>query len=159
MNSTWYHSFCQVWLGPKFLLSTFHFSRNLPLCSMEDFQDFLQNLDFKFFEHGVTGYRTPLGGHVYTASDDPPEVTMEPHNECSYSPFFPKKVCLNSHFLFGSSNIVFMCDTCTHYVLIKVGQCYVFLSKTLHSHRAPLHPRESVDSSKLFRQSEKKIWG
>lgn len=44
-------------------------------------------------------------------------------------------------------------------VLIKVGQCYVFLSKTLHSHRAPLHPRESVDSSKLFRQSEKKIWG
>lgn len=68
--------------------------RNLPLRSMEDFQDFLQNLDFKFFEHGVTGYRTPLGGHVYTASDDPPEVTMEPHNECSYSPFFPKKLVM-----------------------------------------------------------------
>lgn len=68
--------------------------RNLPLSSMGDFQNFLQNLNFKFFEHGVTGYRTPLGGHVYTASDDPPEVTMEPHNECSYSPLFPKKIVM-----------------------------------------------------------------
>ena len=59
---------------------------------MEDFKSFLSNLGYRFFEHGVTGYRTPLGDHVYTASDDPPEVTMEPHNECSYSPFFPKKV-------------------------------------------------------------------
>ena len=60
---------------------------------MEDFKYFIQGLDYKFFEHGVTGYRTPLGEHVYTASDDPPEVTMEPHNEVSYSPVFPKKVC------------------------------------------------------------------
>lgn len=59
---------------------------------MEDFKSFVSNLGYKFFEHGVTGYRTPLGDHVYTASDDPPEVTMEPHNECSYSPFYPQKV-------------------------------------------------------------------
>lgn len=68
--------------------------RNLPLFNMEDFKSFLSNLGYRFFEHGVTGYRTPLGDHVYTASDDPPEVTMEPHNECSYSPFFPKKIIL-----------------------------------------------------------------
>ena len=68
------------------------FYRNLPLQNMADFQLFIQGLDYKFFEHGVTGYRTPLGSHVYTASDDPCQVTMEPHNEVSYSPVFPKKV-------------------------------------------------------------------
>jgi len=59
---------------------------------MDDFRSFIQGLDYKFFEHGVTGYRTQLGANVYTASDDPPEVTMEPHNEVSYSAVFPKKV-------------------------------------------------------------------
>lgn len=68
------------------------FHRNLPLQNMDDFRSFIHGLGFKFFEHGVTGYRTPLGSHVYTASDDPPEVTMEPHNECSYSPLVPRKV-------------------------------------------------------------------
>ena len=70
----------------------YFFRRNLPLQNMDDFRSFIHGLGFKFFELGVTGYRTPLGSHVYTASDDSPEVTMEPHNECSYSPLVPRKV-------------------------------------------------------------------
>lgn len=66
--------------------------RNLPLVSTKDFSQFITSLGYKFFGEGVTGYRTAVEENVHTASDDPREFNMEPHNEASYNPRFPTKV-------------------------------------------------------------------
>ena len=39
-----------------------------------------------------SGYREKVVEKVYTASDEPPEFSIEPHNEMSYLSIFPTRV-------------------------------------------------------------------
>ena len=39
-----------------------------------------------------SAFRQPAIGDVYSASDEPKEVCIEPHNEMSYLKTFPAKV-------------------------------------------------------------------
>ncbi|XP_078575909.1 dapdiamide synthesis protein DdaC-like [Branchiostoma floridae x Branchiostoma japonicum] len=67
--------------------------RGLPLATAEDFSRALVNLGLKLTNYeGGSGVRQRLAEAVDTASDDPPEFCIEPHNEMAYTPHFPEKV-------------------------------------------------------------------
>ena len=69
--------------------------RDLPLSSAADFAAFSVALGYKKMNYiGGSGNRskTDATAGTYTASDDPPEFSIEPHNELSYAPKFPHKV-------------------------------------------------------------------
>ncbi|KAJ7374073.1 hypothetical protein OS493_009404 [Desmophyllum pertusum] len=68
--------------------------RDLPAKTTEDFITIAKTSQMNRSYIGGTGYRTLLDEEsgVATGTDDPPELTAEPHNEMSYIPNFPAKV-------------------------------------------------------------------
>ncbi|XP_035699278.1 uncharacterized protein LOC118431937 isoform X2 [Branchiostoma floridae] len=67
--------------------------RGLPLVTAEDFSRALVKLGLKLINYeGGSGIRQRLAEAVDTASDEPPEFCIEPHNEMAYTPHFPEKV-------------------------------------------------------------------
>ncbi|CAH1255168.1 Hypp1471 [Branchiostoma lanceolatum] len=69
--------------------------RGLPLQTAEDFSSVVNNLGLKLmgYEAG-DGVRREIAKGVNTASDDPPEFCIEPHNEFAYTPLFPEKTVI-----------------------------------------------------------------
>lgn len=69
--------------------------RNLPIQTAKDFQEVMKHLNRKPMDYiNGNGFREKLLDRVYTASDEPPEFSIEPHNEMSYLHDFPTKVCI-----------------------------------------------------------------
>ena len=69
--------------------------RNLPLRSAQNFFTFYAELGYtpmRYVAGGGNRTQVDAKSEVYTASDDPPEFCIEPHNELSYSPVYPQKV-------------------------------------------------------------------
>ncbi|XP_078575906.1 dapdiamide synthesis protein DdaC-like isoform X1 [Branchiostoma floridae x Branchiostoma japonicum] len=67
--------------------------RGLPLQTAEDFSRVVNSLGLKlmWYEGGVA-VRSEIAKGVNTASDEPPEFCIEPHNELSYTSHFPEKI-------------------------------------------------------------------
>lgn len=69
--------------------------RNLPLKTAADFSSLTQGLGYKGMTYqGGAVEREELDSKsgTYTASDEPPQAVIEPHNEMAYSPVYPSKV-------------------------------------------------------------------
>lgn len=69
--------------------------RNLPLKTGADFSSLTQRLGYKGMTYqGGAVEREELDrtSGTYTASDEPPQVVIEHHNEMAYSPVYPAKV-------------------------------------------------------------------
>ena len=69
--------------------------RNLPLKTAADFSRLTQGLGYKGMTYqGGAVEREELDSKsgTYTASDEPPQAVIEPHNEMAYSPVYPAKV-------------------------------------------------------------------
>ena len=69
--------------------------RGLPAKTAEDFSTIAQAIPGKTLTYeGGTAFRTEIdkGAGTYTASIDPPNYTIEPHNEMSFNELFPSKV-------------------------------------------------------------------
>ncbi len=73
--------------------------RGLPLASADDFTHFIEGLGAETLGYaGGIALRDAVTSKVMTASYEPPEVSMEPHNEMAYTRVYPSKV-------------LFYCDT------------------------------------------------
>ncbi len=67
--------------------------RQLPLSSVEDFQKFVRIMDFPRMEYDCgSGHRASLADQIYSASDEPPQFSIELHNELAYMPNYNRKV-------------------------------------------------------------------
>ena len=69
--------------------------RGLPARSAEDFSIIAQGIPWKHMTYeggGANRNRVDQSSATYTASNDPKEYTIEPHNEMSYMDSFPSKV-------------------------------------------------------------------
>ena len=69
--------------------------RNLPAQTAQDFSVIAQRIPWKGLTYeGGTSFRTKVDENAgtYTANNDPDEITIDPHNEMSYSDIFPSKV-------------------------------------------------------------------
>ena len=68
--------------------------RGFPLEGYKDFASFYHGLArFEAMEYiGGAAPRTSVGDGVYTASDEPPELSIEPHNEMAYMHIWPDVV-------------------------------------------------------------------
>ena len=69
--------------------------RNLPAATAEDFSTIVKASKGKGMSYdGGAGFRVQVdkNAKTYTASNDPPEVTIEAHNEMSYNNVYPSKV-------------------------------------------------------------------
>ena len=69
--------------------------RNLPAQTPQDFFIIAQAIPWKSLTYeGGTSLRTEIDGNAgtYTANNDPDEITIDPHNEMSYSQIYPSKV-------------------------------------------------------------------
>lgn len=76
--------------------------RGLPLVTADDFTHFVEGLDCETLGYaGGIALRDAVTPKVMTASYEPPEVSMEPHNEMAYTNVYPSKV-------------LFFCETPTH---------------------------------------------
>ena len=65
---------------------------------MEEFGEFFTCLGYEPLNIvGIVGYRTRLKHHVFTASDDPKQYSIELHTESSHMHRFPTKVCRFYH--------------------------------------------------------------
>ncbi|KAI8520266.1 hypothetical protein Bbelb_000200 [Branchiostoma belcheri] len=70
--------------------------RGLPLHTPEDFSRFMSNLGLKLTSYrGGSGVRHNLAASVDTASNEPPDFCIEPHNEMAYTDHFPEKRSLD----------------------------------------------------------------
>ena len=69
--------------------------KNLPIKEAKEFDALVEGFEYApmNYESG-TGYRDKVVGQVYTASDEPPEFTIDPHNEMSYLNTFPQRVSI-----------------------------------------------------------------
>ena len=69
--------------------------RNLPAQTAQDFSVIARGIPWKAvtYKGGVT-YRTKIDKNAgtYTANDDPGEISINPHNELSYTDVYPSKV-------------------------------------------------------------------
>ena len=85
---------CMEQVEENFSLSPAILFRGLPAETAEDFSVIAKASKMNFISSGGTGYRTLIDKEagVATASDDPNEYTIEPHNEHSYMATFPSKV-------------------------------------------------------------------
>ncbi|XP_066924147.1 dapdiamide synthesis protein DdaC-like isoform X2 [Clytia hemisphaerica] len=88
--------------------------KGLPISVGKDFHDFVEGCAYKAmtYESG-SGFRAAVDDLVYTASDEPPPFSIEPHNEMSYLSKFPQKIifcCLSTADKGGESPIVFNRD-------------------------------------------------
>ncbi|XP_064622869.1 uncharacterized protein LOC135485070 [Lineus longissimus] len=65
--------------------------RGLPLKTGEEFAQFYSGFDLKSMEYvgGVSKGRDPVKGDVFLSSRDPPNFTIEPHQEMSYNESYP----------------------------------------------------------------------
>lgn len=71
--------------------------RDFPINGHQDFNDFFNGLG-KFNSMDYVGGAAPrkvVGKDVYTASDEPPDICIEGHNEMAYMPKWPDVVCVN----------------------------------------------------------------
>jgi len=69
--------------------------RNLPLETGDEFSGFVSEFGFKPMGYvGGSSVRSVITKRVSTASRDPPEFTIEPHNEMSYLPYWPHVIML-----------------------------------------------------------------
>ncbi|XP_019616230.1 PREDICTED: uncharacterized protein LOC109463803 [Branchiostoma belcheri] len=67
--------------------------RGLPLATAEDFSRAVVNLGLKLTTYrGGGGIRHRLTEAVDTASDEPPELCIEPHHELAYTNHYPEKI-------------------------------------------------------------------
>ena len=69
--------------------------RNLPAETAQDFSTIARAIPWKGMTYeGGASYRKQIDESVgtYTANDDPDEVTINPHNELSYTEVYPSKV-------------------------------------------------------------------
>ncbi len=67
--------------------------RGLPLASADDFTHFVEGLGAETLGYaGGIALRDAVTSNVMTASYEPPEVSMEPHNEMAYTRIYPSKV-------------------------------------------------------------------
>ncbi|XP_077977252.1 dapdiamide synthesis protein DdaC-like [Glandiceps talaboti] len=67
--------------------------RNSPLSNSSAFSEFMEGLGYTMTGYeGGTGIRHNVKKDVLTASDEPPNYSIELHNEMSYSPTYPKKL-------------------------------------------------------------------
>ena len=69
--------------------------RGLPAETAQDFSTIAKDIPWKRMTYeGGTAFRQQIDKSVgtYTASDDPDEVTIDPHNEMSYTEVYPSKV-------------------------------------------------------------------
>ena len=71
--------------------------RNLPLKTTNDFASQWQGLGFQAmrYEAGAVERKRVDDSETYTATDEPPEVVIEFHNEMAYSPVYAAKVTGN----------------------------------------------------------------
>ena len=85
---------CMEYVEKNFSRSPAILFRGLPAETTEDFSVIAKASKMKCTYSGGTGYRTLIDKEagVATASDDPNEYTIEPHNEQSYMATFPSKV-------------------------------------------------------------------
>ena len=67
--------------------------KNLPIETVGDFDNLLKYVDYKpmSYRYGIA-YRENVEGLVYTTSNEPPEISVEAHNEMAYTRDFPTKV-------------------------------------------------------------------
>ncbi|XP_064629153.1 uncharacterized protein LOC135488461 [Lineus longissimus] len=64
--------------------------KGLPIQSVEDFSCFYTGLGYELMTYvGGSGFRHSVAPNVFTGSVDPPEYTVEPHNEMAYLPYWP----------------------------------------------------------------------
>ena len=69
--------------------------RNLPAQNAQDFSIIAQGMPWKTMDSkGAINYRSNVDKNAgtYTASDEPPHITIDPHNEFAYNDVFPSKV-------------------------------------------------------------------
>lgn len=68
--------------------------RNLPLKTTNDFASLCQGLGFQAmrYEAGTVERKRVDDSDTYTATDEPPEVVIDFHNEMAYSPAYAAKV-------------------------------------------------------------------
>jgi len=69
--------------------------RGLPAETAQDFSTIAKEIPWKGMTYeGGTAFRQQVDKSVgtYTASDDPDDVTIDPHNEMSYTEVYPSKV-------------------------------------------------------------------
>lgn len=67
--------------------------RGLPVSTPEDFATFCESLGWESSTLGGGGtVRTTLTKNVRTASDEPPEHTIEPHLDMAHNPEFPHRI-------------------------------------------------------------------
>ena len=85
---------CMDYVEENFSHSPAILFRGLPAETAEDFSVIAKASKMKCTYFGGTGYRTLIDKEagVSSASDDPDEYTIEPHNEQSYMATFPSKV-------------------------------------------------------------------
>ena len=67
--------------------------KGLPTKDVDNIQDFIAGMDYKSFYYDAgNAARSSVGEYLYTASDEPKDVSIEPHNEMAYLETFPSKV-------------------------------------------------------------------
>lgn len=67
--------------------------RGLPIATAEDLSVFTAHLGYGVMSYeGGTAIRHDVSANVMTASNEPPEVSMEPHNEMAYARVYPSKI-------------------------------------------------------------------
>ena len=67
--------------------------QGLPFNGVNEFQEFIAGMDYDplIYDAG-TSARSAVADRLYTSSDEPPEISIESHNEMSYLETFPSKV-------------------------------------------------------------------
>ena len=77
--------------------SAFLLKGALSVPTIEDFNKLISSIGYRshFYDAG-TAARSTVGDVLYTASDEPPEISIESHNEMSYLKNQPNKVLLAS---------------------------------------------------------------
>ena len=85
---------CMEYVEENILHSPALLFRGLPAKTAEDFSIIAQAIQNQFCYDGGTGYRTTIDKKrmVTTASEEPYEYTIEPHNEMSYTRISPSRV-------------------------------------------------------------------
>jgi len=66
--------------------------QGLPFSVVNEFQELISGMDYDplIYDAG-TAARSVVADRLYTASDEPPEISIESHNEMSYLEAFPSR--------------------------------------------------------------------
>ncbi|XP_066913813.1 dapdiamide synthesis protein DdaC-like [Clytia hemisphaerica] len=88
--------------------------KGLPTNGVDEIQDFISGMEYKSFYYDAgNAARSSVGEYLYTASDEPKDVSIEPHNEMAYLETFPSKImfyCASAADYGGDSPVVFNRD-------------------------------------------------